>query len=339
MKIALFGNGAIAAEHVDAFRAIGDTGEEPVEIASVYAPRPGAAEAFARQHGIPRFATSIDEILQDAQIEAVVICSPSALHAPQARAALMAGKNVLCEIPLVLALDDAMALREVAREQHRVLMVAHTLRFDPALREIRNRIARDALDPHAIVARYHLLRRENTGWTGRKRTWTDNLLWHHGGHAVDTVVWMLGSGEVTATGLAAPPSGESGARLDAGIVVRTGSGVIGTISLSYNSAIAVHDYTIIAGESTFQAAPGLLRDARGVPIVTAGADRRAIVIQNLAFANALRGNTDELVDVDAILPSLRALQAIAGVGDWYPTGEERMLANGEMSLLDSRRGL
>jgi 2-hydroxy-4-carboxymuconate semialdehyde hemiacetal dehydrogenase len=336
MNIALLGCGAIAAEHVAALRAIGTLADgEPVDVASVFAPRPGAAEAFARRHGVPRFTTEADRILQDPQIEAVIVCSPSALHAPQTRAALSAGKHVLCEIPLVLALEDAMSLRDLAHQRHRVLMVAHTLRFDPALRSLWQQIQDSGTRPVAIAGRYHLLRRENTGWTGRKRSWTDNLLWHHGGHAVDVMVWLLGGEEVTTVGLSSRSQETQDMRLDAGLVMRTDQGAIGTVSLSYSSAIAAHDYTVMFEHTTFRAGPGFLLDGQGAPLITAEAEPSALVAQDLAFVRALRGQPADLVDVDAILPSLRALQTLADSDGWQPSTEERLLATQEAVLLDS----
>lgn len=326
MKIALFGAGAIAREHALAIRQIAASdGRFAPQVAGVYAPRVEAARAFADELGIPRASDDPRDFLADPAIDAVIVCSPSAMHVPQTRAALLAGKHVLCEIPLALSLDEALELRELAARQHRSLMVAHTLRFHPALLAARDEVAAGQLDPVSIVARYLFLRRANVGWTGYRRSWTDNLLWHHGGHAVDTVLWLLGAESASVAGEVAPAPTGHDAPLDLGIVLRTARGSIATIALSYSSEIAIHDYTIIGREATLHATPDELAHADGQPVrVPVG--ESPILTQDRAFFDAIRHDQPVPISVDDILPSLRVLQAVSDTTSIWPTPEERTQA-------------
>ena len=112
------------------------------------------------------------------------------------RRCLEANKHVLCEIPLATSLADAEALTALADQRERRLMVCHTQRYFPALVEAKRLVADGQLHPHAIVSRYMFFRRSNTNWVGRTRSWTDNLIWHHGCHAVDAALWLLGADSV-----------------------------------------------------------------------------------------------------------------------------------------------
>jgi 2-hydroxy-4-carboxymuconate semialdehyde hemiacetal dehydrogenase len=336
MNIALFGAGAIAREHALAVRRLqAEEHWRDLRMLGVYAPRTGAAETFAVEHGIPLGVADPHRLLGDPAVDAVLICSPSAMHAAQSRAALEAGKHVLCEIPLALSLEEAIEVRDLARRRQRVLMVAHTLRFHPALMAARDLIAEGELHPASIVARYLFMRRSNTGWTGYRRSWTDNLLWHHGGHALDTTLWLLGAREATVVSQVAPQHPELQVPLDLGIVLRTVDGVLATIALSYNSAVSMHDYTIIGRETTLRATPGETLLPNGEPLVPIDLPGSPIEAQDQAFFEAIRNGSPAPVDVDAILPSLSVLQAIADAAGWEPSAEERGLASSEPALLDA----
>jgi 2-hydroxy-4-carboxymuconate semialdehyde hemiacetal dehydrogenase len=335
MKIALFGAGAIAREHALAIRQISFSDSRfAFQVAGVYAPRAEAARTFAAELEIPSSSDDPRVFLADPTIEAIFVCSPSAMHVPQTRAALLAGKHVLCEIPLALSVAEALELRDLAARQQRMLMVAHTLRFHPALVAAREEVAGARLDPVSVVARYLFLRRANIGWTGYRRSWTDNLLWHHGGHAVDMTLWLLGAESIrVASEVAlAPPGRES--PLDLGIVLRTSRGSVATIALSYSSERAIHDYTIIGREATLHATPEELvrSDGRSVSV---RAEESPIVIQDRAFLEAVRYDKPVPISVDDILPSLRVLQAVSDTTSIWPTSEERTQAEIAAASLDA----
>ena len=103
VNIVLFGAGAIAREHARVIRALQEKrGQSDLRLAGVYAPRLEAAEAFAAEFDLPSATTDPRRYLDNPGMDVVLVCSPSACHVPQTRAALEAGKHVLCEIPLAL---------------------------------------------------------------------------------------------------------------------------------------------------------------------------------------------------------------------------------------------
>ena len=200
MNVAILGYGSIALDHVKAIRAIGTTrAGNDLALYGVMGPHEEPTRAFGEAHGMVVATTDLDALLADPAVDAVVVCSPSPDHAAQTERALRAGKHVLCEIPLAMSLAETDRLIALADEVDRRLMVCHTQRWGPALTEARRRIAAGDLHPHAIVARYMFGRRENVNWRGRRRSWTDSLLWHHGCHAVDASLWLLGVPDLAET--------------------------------------------------------------------------------------------------------------------------------------------
>jgi 2-hydroxy-4-carboxymuconate semialdehyde hemiacetal dehydrogenase len=193
LKVAILGYGAIAREHALSLRRIGagsiDVG---ISLSAVMGRLPSPTHAFADEFGATLATTDLDELLANPDIAAVIVCSPTDRHAEQTERALSAGKHVLCEIPLATSLAETDRLIDLAERSGLRLMVCHTQRFAAPLIEARRMIASGEVRPRAMVSRYLLDKRENVGWTGRRRSWTDNLLWHHGCHAVDAALWLLG---------------------------------------------------------------------------------------------------------------------------------------------------
>lgn len=336
MNIVLCGAGAIAHEHAHAIRALqAHPSHCDLYLYGVATPRPGAAASFAVEHGIPHNAVSLLRYLGDPEVDAIIICSPSAMHAPQTAAALHAGKHVLCEIPLALSLTEARELGELATAQNLTLMVAHTLRYRPALVAARHQIAQQETMPASIIARYLFWRRENRGWTGRQRSWTDNLLWHHGGHAVDTCLWLLGTDAAEVVSAVAPADPELGVPLDLGIVLRTPGGSLATIALSYSSHLAIHDYVVTGPGGTLLATPEHLSGSPGPDVSPPDgiATVSPLIAQDAEFFDVIRDGRLAAVSVDAVMPTLSVLQAVADVAGLSATAEERTAA--AEALLDT----
>ena len=209
MKLALVGYGSIADYHVEALNTVGreaalaegmlDQGSA-IEWQSVVGRLPEPTEEFARRHGFARATTDLDAALADPELEAVVVTSPTDLHFEQVEKCLLAGKHVLAEIPLATSLTEADRLASLARARDLRLMVCHTQRYYPGFVEARRLIAAGELHVQHVVYRYTFLRRDTVNWRGRRRSWADNLLWHHGAHAVDTALWLLGATDVEVAG-------------------------------------------------------------------------------------------------------------------------------------------
>jgi 2-hydroxy-4-carboxymuconate semialdehyde hemiacetal dehydrogenase len=306
LRLCFAGYGSIAAAHAAAFRRL-----PGIELTWVVGRNLQGTDAFARDWGFGRTTLHLEEALDAPDVDAVVIASPSDLHAPQAGAALAAGKHALIEIPLATSLPDAERVAATARERNLRVQVAHTQRYLPALRELRRRISGGELHPHHLLSRWCFLRRSNVNWMGRRRSWTDNLLWHHGGHVVDAALWLLGgTTPAEAAGVCAqfgPPHPHLGIPLDLDLQF-TANGTLVSVSMSYNSTWTRHDYLLIGEEETVEYRDGRLWNAAGECYAPQGEDT-SILRQDAEWVQAIREDRDPEVSPEAVLPSLRALAA------------------------------
>jgi 2-hydroxy-4-carboxymuconate semialdehyde hemiacetal dehydrogenase len=307
MKLCLVGYGSIARSHLQALAG------EPVVWGTVMGRVPEATAAFAAEFGFERHTTDLAEALSDPTIDAVLITSPSDLHAEQAEQALRAGKHALVEIPLATRLSDVDRLDALAREKDRRLMVCHTQRYYPALVEARRWIAEGRLHVHHVATRYAFFRRENVNWAGRRRSWTDNLLWHHGCHAVDTSLWLIGATEVTVQSQVALPSSPLDIPMDLDILARTPQDQLISVSMSYNTKLTYNEYLLIGEETTLLATSDRLVSPEGVIVESSdrtGPTASPIREQDREFLAAIQEHREPALGAAAVRPAMRVLQAV-----------------------------
>jgi len=189
--VALFGSGWIMAMHA---RGLAEHPRAEVVAAANW--RPESLEAFAAEHGIPRTTTDWRELAADPSIDAVVIGTPNALHAPQAIACLEAGKHVLVEKPMATTLAEADAMCAAADASAGWLMVAHCWRFHADVQALRARIQAGELGEVVKTRGYGV----HAGW-GPSGWFTDpalaggGALLDMGVHAIDTARYLLGDPE------------------------------------------------------------------------------------------------------------------------------------------------
>jgi 2-hydroxy-4-carboxymuconate semialdehyde hemiacetal dehydrogenase len=300
MRVAFVGYGSIAEAHARAFQQMPE-----VELVCVAGRDPESTGRFARQWGFSRWTVDLEEAL-GAGVDGVVITSPSDLHASQAEAALRAGKHLLVEIPLATTLRDAESVAALGRKSRLRVQVAHTQRYDAALRELRRRIASRELSPHHLVCRWFFLRRENVNWKGRRRSWTDNLLWHHACHVVDAALWLLGADDAAAVEAQfSRPHPELGIPLDLDLQF-TASETLVSIAMSYNSPWPRHDYLVIGEEASVEFRDRKLWGPEGA--IFSPEDDRSIFDQDREWLEAVREGRDPAVSPEAVLPAMRVLQ-------------------------------
>lgn len=305
IRLGLLGYGAIARAHATALQLIaGERTDVEVRLAAVGGPDPSKAREFAAEFAITT-AGLAEDVISDQRIDAVIVASPSPYHAAQSAAALRAGKHVLCEIPLALSLSDVDRLITVADSARRALMVCHTFRFQPAILKARRAVETGVLQPHAVFARFLLLRRNNTGGSGRPRSWTDNLLWHHGCHVVDTALWLLGGTAGAVVAQAARP-GRLGIEMDISLSVLTREGALASAALSYNSHETVVDFVLVGDERTVVVDLDML--IRQADIASArGA--HPIVLEVSEFIDAIVAGREPSVSARRIRSTMAILQA------------------------------
>ena len=188
LRIALLGTGWVADFHARAVRE--HPGAELVAAANWRQP---SLRALAERHRIPRTTTDWRELADDPGVDAAVIATPNALHAPQAIAFLEAGKHVLVEKPMAPTLAEADAMVAAARASRAWLMVAHCWRFHPDVRALRVRVERGELGEIVKSRGYGA----HAGW-GPSGWFTDpalaggGALLDMGVHAIDTTRYLLG---------------------------------------------------------------------------------------------------------------------------------------------------
>ena len=304
MRFCITGYGSIAAVHRDALLPMAG-----VEIDSVVGRLIEPTREFADSCGAPLATLDLAEALARPGVDAVLITSPSQVHYAQARAALEADKHVLLEIPMALSYAEAAALCDLADARGKTLMICHTERFWASTMESKRRIVAGELTPSHIHVEWHFFRRENINWMGRRRSWTDNLLWHHGGHAVDHAIWLFGEAPVEARAFFGPTDNPLGIPLDVSAQMRFPSGGLATLALSYNAIVpaAVQRYTVIAEEDFLVYDAGRFTDRDG-NVLSEETNEDAVPRQNEEFVNAVREGREPLTSGRAILGSCRVLE-------------------------------
>ena len=230
VRIAVAGIGAFGVKHLEGLANIADA--EVVALVSV--PR-GKADELAAKFDVPRVSESLDDVLGDPGVDAVILATPTPMHASQALACLDAGKHVEVEIPLCDALADGQAVAAKAAETGLVAMVGHTRRFNPSHQWVRRRITDDGFHIQQMDVQTYFLRRSNLNALGEPRSWTDHLLWHHAAHTVDLFQYQTGGTVVAANAVEGPLHPELGIAMDMSIQLKVDTGAVLTLSLSFNN--------------------------------------------------------------------------------------------------------
>ncbi|MBO9669011.1 MAG: Gfo/Idh/MocA family oxidoreductase [Sphingobium sp.] len=229
MRIALAGAGAFGEKHLDGLKMI-----DGVEIVSVISRRAEQAAEVAAKYGARHSGTELDEALARDDVDAVILCTPTQMHASQAIACMNAGKHVQVEIPLADSWADALAVQKKQEETGLVCMVGHTRRFNPSHQYIHNKITAGELAIQQMDVQTYFFRRKNMNAKGEPRSWTDHLLWHHAAHTVDLFAYQAGK-IVKANAVEGPIHPELGIAMDMSIQLKSETGAICTLSLSFNN--------------------------------------------------------------------------------------------------------
>ena len=230
MKICLVGEGAFANKHIDAIARI-----EDVEVAVICGGVAETTEAVANARGIPFYTTDLAEALNQPGVDAVILATPTGLHATQAIQVMRSGKHVLIEIPMADNLADAQKIVEVQQETGLVAMVDHVRRFNPSHQWIHNKIKSGELQLQQLDVQTYFFRRENINVLGQPRSWTDHLLWHHACHTVDLFQYQTGGPAAQAFAMQGPNHPDMGIAMDMCIGMKASTGAICTLSLSFNN--------------------------------------------------------------------------------------------------------
>lgn len=305
MRIALAGAGAFGIKHLDGLANI-----DGVTVTSVVGRRLEQAQQVAEKYGADQATTDLDEVLARDDVDAVILCTPTQMHAKQAIAAMRAGKHVEVEIPLADSWADAQEVDRVQRETGKVCMVGHTRRFNPSHQWVHNRIAAGELSIQQMDVQTFFFRRTNMNALGEPRSWTDHLLWHHAAHTIDLFQYQTGERVTIANAVQGPIHPELGIAMDMSIQLRTDGGKICTLSLSFNNDGPLGTFfRYICDNGTYIARYDDLVDGREEPIDVSrvAVSTNGIELQDREFIAAINEGREPNSSVASVLDCYRVL--------------------------------
>lgn len=307
MRIAVAGAGAFGEKHLDALKKI-----DGVEVTSLIGRRLEPTQAIAAKYGIGHSTTDLADALSRENVDAVILCTPTQMHAPQALQCLDAGKHVQVEIPLADSLADAEAVDTKRRETGLVAMVGHTRRFNPSHQWIHKKVEAAELSVQQMDVQTYFLRRTNINAKGEPRSWTDHLLWHHAAHTVDLFAYQAGP-IVQANAVQGPLHPELGIAMDMSIQLKSESGAICTLSLSFNNDGPLGTFfRYICDNGTWIARYDDLVNAKEEPVDVSQANMsvNGIELQDREFVAAIREGREPNSSVAQVLPCYRVLDSL-----------------------------
>ncbi|MET0336377.1 MAG: Gfo/Idh/MocA family oxidoreductase [Caulobacter sp.] len=306
-RIALAGAGAFGIKHLDGLKKI-----EGVEIVSIISRTLEQAQEVAAKYGAKHASTELADALARDDVDAVILCTPTQMHAAQAIACLEAGKHVQVEIPLADSLADAEAVLAAQQKAGKVAMVGHTRRFNPSHQYVHNKIKAGEVNLQQLDVQTYFFRRKNLNALGQPRSWTDHLLWHHAAHTVDLFAYQ--SGEIVeAHAMQGPKHPELGIAMDMSIQLKSITGAICTLSLSFNNDGPLGTFfRYICDNGTYIARYDDLVNGKEEPIDVSKVDvsMNGIELQDREFIAAIREGREPNSSVAQVLPCYRVLDKL-----------------------------
>jgi len=304
MRIALAGAGAFGEKHLDGLKNV-----DGVEIVSVISRRAEQAAEVAAKYGARHSGTELDEALARDDVDAVILCTPTQMHAEQAIACMDAGKHVQVEIPLADSWADALAVQKKSQETGLTCMVGHTRRFNPSHQYIHNRIVAGEIAIQQMDVQTYFFRRKNMNAKGEPRSWTDHLLWHHAAHTVDLFAYQAGR-IVKANAVEGPVHPDLGIAMDMSIQLKSETGAICTLSLSFNNDGPLGTFfRYICDNGTWIARYDDLVTGKEEPVDLSGVavSNNGIELQDREFIAAIREGREPNSSVGKVLDCYRVL--------------------------------
>jgi 2-hydroxy-4-carboxymuconate semialdehyde hemiacetal dehydrogenase len=308
IKVALAGAGAFGTKHLDGIKLI-----DGVEVVSLVGRELDKTREVAKKYGIAHVTTQLSESVALKEVDAVILCTPTQMHAAQAIQCLQAGKHVQVEIPLADSLKDAQA---VVAEQSRtglVAMCGHTRRFNPSHQYVHKKIAAGDFHIQQMDVQTYFFRRTNMNALGQPRSWTDHLLWHHAAHTVDLFQYQTGSPVVKANAIQGPVHPQLGIAMDMSIQLKAANGAICTLSLSFNNDGPLGTFFRYIGDTaTYIARYDDLYNGKDEKIDVSKVDvsMNGIELQDREFFAAIRDRREPNSSVAQVLPCYEVLQRL-----------------------------
>ena len=309
IRIALVGAGAFGEKHLDALKSI-----EGVEVATIVSASLDEARKLADKRGLSDISDSYEDTLKRDDIDAVILTTPTPMHARQAIQAMDAGKHVEIEIPVADSWAEAQEVMAKQQESGLVCMVGHTRRFNPSHQWVKNKIDAGEFNIQSMDIETFFFRRKNINAKGEPRSWTDHLLWHHSAHSIDLFQYMTGSKVVRANILQGPRHPELGIAMDQSIQLKTAAGQILTLALSFNNDGPLGTFFRYIGDTgTYIARYDDLVNGKEEPIDVSKVDvsMNGIELQDREFVAAIREGREPNSSVAQVLDCYRVIGELA----------------------------
>lgn len=305
MNIAVVGYGMMGVWHTEALAA---SGAVPYLLVGRRAEQ--TAE-FAARYGYRKWTTSFEEALADPGVDAVILATPSEVHEAQAIACLEAGRPLLLEIPIAMSLAGAERVVAAGTRAGIPWGLCHPMRFRREREPLRARIA--AGDEHIrhIAGRFFIKRLVNIGATGYRRSWIDNILWHHFCHFVDLGLFLFDGAPIRSVqshlGALHPVTGTP---MECTILVETEADQTLLAHGSYHAQYRYYDKLIVTDRDTyaFDILANTVRTADGTVAIEDEQTNCTRVTQD--FIAAVREGRMPAVTGASVLPAMRVLQAV-----------------------------
>ena len=308
LRVALAGAGAFGQKHLDALKLI-----DGVEVTSVIGRELDKTQEVAQKYGIGHVTTELSDSLARDDVDAVILCTPTQMHAEQAIACMQAGKHVQAEIPLCDKLADGQAVVALQKKTGLVAMCGHTRRFNPSHQFVHKRIQAGEFHIQQMDVQTYFFRRTNMNALGQPRSWTDHLLWHHAAHTVDLFQYQTGSPVVQANALQGPIHPVLGIAMDMSIQLKAASGAICTLSLSFNNEGPLGTFFRYIGDTaTYIARYDDLFNGKDEKIDVSQVDvsMNGIELQDREFVAAIREGREPNASVAQVLPCYEVLHQL-----------------------------
>jgi 2-hydroxy-4-carboxymuconate semialdehyde hemiacetal dehydrogenase len=305
IKVALAGAGAFGIKHLDGIKNIPD-----VEVISVIGRDLAKTQEVADKYGIKHVTDDLNESLKIQELDAVILCTPTQMHASQSIACLQAGKHVQVEIPLCDELKAGLEVARLANETGKVAMVGHTRRFNPSHQYVHNKVQAGEFNIQQMDVQTYFFRRTNTNALGQARSWTDHLLWHHAAHTVDLFAYQANSPIVKANAIQGPIHPVLGIAMDMSIQLQAANGAICTLSLSFNNDGPLGAFFRYIGDTgTYIARYDDLVTAKDekIDVSKVAVSMNGIELQDREFFAAIREGRQPNSSVQSVLPCYQVL--------------------------------
>ena len=305
IKVALAGAGAFGIKHLDSIKNI-----DGVEVVSLIGRELEKTKEVAAKYGIAHVTTDLAASLALPEVDAVILCTPTQMHASQSIACLKAGKHVQVEIPLSDNWKDAQEVVRLTKETGKVAMCGHTRRFNPSHQWVNHQIKAGKFNIQQMDVQTYFFRRTNMNALGQARSWTDHLLWHHAAHTVDLFAYQAGSPIMKANAVQGPIHPTLGIAMDMSIQLKAANGAICTLSLSFNNDGPLGTYFRYIGDTgTYLARYDDLYTGKEEQIDVSKVDvsMNGIELQDREFFAAIKEGREPNSSVAQVLPCYKVL--------------------------------